>query len=81
MSFTSKLLRSAWTANRVERAVRNPARYREATGEVEGDEQRRFLEGLAPLVACPVPTSVDNGRRSPRKLLRAVVAGMIGRKS
>jgi hypothetical protein len=27
MSFTGKLLRSAWTANRVERAIRNPARY------------------------------------------------------
>jgi hypothetical protein len=27
MSFTSKLLRSAWRANTVERALRNPARY------------------------------------------------------
>jgi hypothetical protein len=27
MSFTGKLLRAAWSANRIERAVRNPARY------------------------------------------------------
>jgi hypothetical protein len=27
MSFTGKLLRTAWQANRMERAVRNPARY------------------------------------------------------
>jgi hypothetical protein len=34
-------------------------------------------------VACedsPVPTALDNGRRSPRKLLRAVVARLLGRK-
>jgi hypothetical protein len=28
----------------------------------------------------PVPTTLDNGRRSPRKLLRAVVARLLGRK-
>jgi hypothetical protein len=28
----------------------------------------------------PVPTALDNGRRSPRKLLRAVVARLLGRK-
>jgi hypothetical protein len=28
-----------------------------------------------------MPTSLDNGRRSPRKLLRAVVARLFGRKS
>ena len=27
MSVTGRLLRTAWKANRVERAVRNPARY------------------------------------------------------
>jgi hypothetical protein len=27
MSLTGNLLRSAWKANRIERAVRNPARY------------------------------------------------------
>jgi hypothetical protein len=26
-----------------------------------------------------LPTSLDNGRRSPRKLLRAVVARLLGR--
>jgi hypothetical protein len=28
-----------------------------------------------------MPTSLDNGRRSPRKLLRAVVARLLGRKA
>ena len=28
----------------------------------------------------PPPTSLDNGRRSPRKLLRPVVARLLGRK-
>jgi hypothetical protein len=28
----------------------------------------------------PVPTSLDNGRRSPKNLLRAIVAGLLGRK-
>ena len=28
----------------------------------------------------PLPTALDNGRRSPRKLLRAVVARLLGRK-
>jgi hypothetical protein len=28
----------------------------------------------------PVPTSLDNGQRTPRKLLRAVVARLLGRK-
>ena len=27
-----------------------------------------------------MPTSLDNGRRSPRKLLRAIVAGLLGRR-
>ena len=27
MSYTGRLLRTVWTANRVERAVRNPTRY------------------------------------------------------
>jgi len=27
-----------------------------------------------------MPTALDNGRRSPRKLLRAVVARLLGRK-
>jgi hypothetical protein len=27
VSYTSRILRAAWTANRVERAVRNPTRY------------------------------------------------------
>ena len=27
------------------------------------------------------PTALDNGRRSPRKLLRAVVARLLGRKA
>jgi hypothetical protein len=31
-------------------------------------------------VTCLVPTSLDKGRRSPRKLLRAVVARLLGRK-
>jgi len=29
----------------------------------------------------PLPTALDNGQRSPRKLLRAVVAQLLGRKS
>jgi hypothetical protein len=29
MSLTSKLLRSAWKANRIERAMTNPGRYAE----------------------------------------------------
>jgi len=28
-----------------------------------------------------MPTSLDNGRRSPKKLLRSVVARLLGRKS
>ena len=28
-----------------------------------------------------MPTALDNGRRSPKKLLRAVVARLLGRKS
>ena len=31
--------------------------------------------------ASPVPSSLDNGQRSPRKLLRSVVARLFGRKS
>jgi hypothetical protein len=31
-------------------------------------------------VARVTPTALDNGRRSPRKLLRAVVARLLGRK-
>jgi hypothetical protein len=27
-----------------------------------------------------MPTALDNGQRSPRKLLRAVIAGLLGRK-
>lgn len=27
MSYTNRILRAAWSANRVERAVRNPTRY------------------------------------------------------
>lgn len=27
MSYTSKILGAAWTANRTERAIRNPGRY------------------------------------------------------
>ena len=37
-----------------------------------GREQRRTLV---------VPTPLDNGRRSPKKLLRAVVARLLGRKA
>ena len=29
----------------------------------------------------PVPTSLDNGIRSPRKVLRAIVAGLLGRRA
>ena len=45
-----------------------------------GTMQRWLLAGLEPLVAFLVPTALDNGRRSPRKLLRAVVARLLGRK-
>ena len=41
--------------------------------------QRRLLAGLEPLVVCLLPTSLDNGQRSPRKLLRSVVARLVGR--
>jgi hypothetical protein len=27
MSYTNRILRAAWTANRVERGIRNPGRY------------------------------------------------------
>jgi hypothetical protein len=51
MSFTSKLLRSAWKANRIERALDQPGAVREAEGEVEGDERNRVLASLAKVVA------------------------------
>jgi hypothetical protein len=33
------------------------------------------------MVADVMPTALDNGRRSPKKLLRAVVARLLGRKA
>lgn len=41
------------------------------------EEMRRQFEDLR---KNKVPTSLDNGRRSPRKLQRAVVAQLLGQK-
>jgi hypothetical protein len=42
---------------------------------------RRLFEGPARLVFLLMPTALDNGQRSPRKLLRAVIARLLGWKS
>jgi hypothetical protein len=34
----------------------------------------------SPLGATGLPSALDNGQRSPRKLLRAVIARLLGRK-
>jgi hypothetical protein len=43
------------------------------------DPARDLVNADAELVR-PLPTALDNGQRSPRKLLRAVVARLLGRK-
>jgi hypothetical protein len=62
----------------------------DATHRKDGVASRlaaRLSVDLEPLQWCPmllpakhfVPTALDNGQRSPRKLLRAVVARLLGR--
>jgi hypothetical protein len=40
-----------------------------------------FVRGANETQNSPVPTALDNGRRSPKELLRAVVARLLGRKA
>jgi hypothetical protein len=51
-----------------------PQPQEQGTGSARG-----LLSGRPALVAAPA--NLDNGRRSPRKLLRAVVARLLERKS
>ena len=44
-------------------------------------QMRTWNPAAAACEDSPVPTSLDNGRRSPRKLLRDLVARLLGRKA
>jgi len=62
------------------RVRRHPSRPRArgARKSVQAHRSASRLKWRQPRIA--MPTALDNGRRSPRKLLRAVVARLLGRK-
>ena len=61
-----------------------PGAYLESGRSIPESERDASTETLVRRAGetynSPVPTALDNGRRSPRKLLRAVVARLLGRK-